>query len=272
MSEVRLDGGAFWMGSEDGAAYRGDGEGPVRQVELAPFWLDTEAVSNARFAQFVRATGHVTQAERFGWSFVFAGLLPDEFPDTRGVAGAEWWRQVLGADWRHPEGPHSNLDTRADHPAVHVSWEDARAYCAWAGRRLPSEEEWEYAARGGLEQKRFPWGDEPVPGGVHHCNVWQGAFPATNTLDDGFYGTAPVRTYAPNGYGLYNMVGNAWEWCADWFARGAPARSAGTHRVMRGGSYLCHPSYCFRFRVSARGANTPDSSTGNLGFRTARDV
>jgi len=155
---------------------------------------------------------------------------------------------------------------------VHVSWEDAQAYCAWAGRRLPTEEEWEYAARGGLEQRRFPWGDEPLPGGEHRCNVWQGAFPATNTREDGFYGTAPVRTYAPNGYGLYNMVGNAWEWCADWFARGRADRSGGTHRVMRGGSYLCHPSYCFRFRVSARGANTPDSATGNLGFRTARDL
>jgi formylglycine-generating enzyme required for sulfatase activity len=278
---IRLPGGEFWMGSEEGLAAPADGEAPVRRVSLAPFEIDAAAVSNAEFAEFVAETRHVTEAERAGWSFVFAGLLPDEFPDTRGVAAAPWWRQVFGADWRHPEGPHSDIAARLDHPVVHVSWRDARAFAAWAGKRLPTEAEWEYAARGGLEQRRFPWGDEETPGGDHRCNVWQGAFPSRNTLLDGWYGTAPVDAFAPNGYGLKSASGNVWEWCADWwsasFHRAGPRRDppgppGGTHRVMRGGSYLCHPSYCFRYRVSARSANTPDSSTGNLGFRCARDA
>ena len=277
---VRLEGGRFLMGSEDALAYPDDGEGPVRAVKLTPFWIDATAVSNERFAAFVAATGHVTDAERFGWSFVFAGLLPDDFPATRGVAAAPWWRQVEGADWRHPEGPRSAVDDRRDHPVVHVSWRDATAFAAWEGKRLPTEAEWEYAARGGLEQKAFPWGDEREPGGEHRMNVWQGRFPGSNTLDDGWLGTAPVGAFPPNGYGLHNTTGNVWEWCADWFSA-APARRGttsdpegpptGTSRVMRGGSYLCHESYCRRYRVAARSANTPDSSTGNLGLRCARD-
>jgi sulfatase modifying factor 1 len=278
---VRLNGGEFLMGNEGADAYPGDGEGPVHRVELAPFGIDIVTVTNAKFAEFVDTTGYVTEAERFGWSFVFGGLLPDDFPDTRGVAQSPWWREVHGADWRHPEGPQSGVEDRLDHPVVQVSWNDAQAYCAWAGTRLPTEAEWEYAARGGLEAQRFPWGDEIEPGGVHRMNVWQGTFPSGNTCADGFYGTAPAGAFLPNGYGLHNTTGNVWEWCADWYDPGYYAQSptaeptgpaSGTHRVMRGGSYLCHHSYCNRYRVGARSANAPDSTTGNLGFRGAADV
>ncbi len=277
---VLLPGGRFLMGTDDRLGYPADGEGPVRAVTLSPFWIDVAAVTNRQFAAFVDATGHVTEAERYGCSFVFGGLLPDDFPETRAIAAAPWWREVLGADWRHPDGPQSDLAGREDHPVVHTSWPDAVSYCAWAGKRLPTEAEWEYAARGGLEQQRYPWGDELTPGGEHRCNIWQGTFPSKNTLDDGYYGTAPVRSYAPNAYGLYNVVGNVWEWCSDWFTprftrdeqTDPHGPEFGTHRVIRGGSYLCHESYCFRYRVAARSSNTPDSSTGNMGFRCARDA
>jgi formylglycine-generating enzyme len=250
---VLLEGGELLMGDVGPWAYPGDGEGPVRRVQVDAFGIDPHAVSNAEFAAFVERTGHVSEAERFGWSFVFAGLLPDEFPPTRGVARAPWWRQVEGADWRRPEGPQSSLDGRMDHPVVHVSWIDARAYCEWMGGRLPTEAEWEYAARGGLVGKPFPWGNELEPGGEHRMNVWQGEFPTENTCADGFYGTCPVDAFAPNGYGLHNMTGNVWEWCEN--------------RFTRGGSYLCHASYCRRYRVSARNSMEPQSTTGNTGFR-----
>jgi formylglycine-generating enzyme len=277
---VALEGGAFHMGSVDARAYAADGEGPIHVVQLGRFRIDAFAVSNSRFSTFVDATGHLTEAERFGWSFVFAGFLPDDFPDTRAVANAPWWRQVYGADWRHPDGPASGLDGRDDHPVIHVSWNDAQAYCAWSGTRLPTEAEWEYAARGVRRGVAFPWGDDLEPDGRHLMNVFQGSFPLHNTLADGFAGTAPVDSFPPNGFGLHNMTGNVWEWCADWFDPGYYEHSArqdpggpptGTHRVIRGGSYLCHESYCRRYRVSARSANTPDSSTGNLGFRIVAD-
>lgn len=266
---VWLDGGEFLMGNEREDAYPEDGEGPERLVELTPFWLSRTAVSNAEFGEFVATTGYRTEAERYGWSFVFAGLLPDEFPATRGVVHAPWWRQVHGADWRHPEGPQSTVETRPDHPVVHVSWNDAQSYCAWAGLRLATEAEWEYAARGGLRGVPFPWGEELEPDGKHRMNVWQGNFPRHNDCADGWYGTCPVDTFAPNGFGLYNMTGNVWEWCRDRFdPRGTtqPMHSA------RGGSYLCHESYCRRYRVSARQGIAADSSTGNTGFRCARDA
>ena len=258
---VSIDGGTFLMGSEDRFAYPDDGEGPVREVTVSAFQVDARAVSNARFAEFVKETGFLTDAERFGWSFVFAGLLPDDFPPTHGVAAAPWWRQVEGSNWRKPEGPQSNVDGRMDHPVVHVSWNDAQAYCAWAGKRLPSEAEWEYAARGGLEGSVFPWGDELEPGGEHRMNVWQGLFPSENTVADGYYGTCPVDEFPPNGHGLYNATGNVWEWCADRYSPDLPNRST------RGGSFLCHHSYCLRYRVAARNSMEPDSSTGNTGFR-----
>jgi formylglycine-generating enzyme len=276
---VRVPAGTFAMGNVDSWAYPGDGEGPVHDVTLPAFSIAATAVSNTEFAAFIDATGHVTNAEKYGWSFVFAGLLPDDFEDTRGVAQAPWWRQVFGASWRAPEGPQSNVDARSDHPVVHVSWFDADAYCRWAGTRLPTEAEWEYAARGGLVGAPFPWGAEREPAGRHRMNVWQGEFPRENTAADGWYGTAPVDTFAPNAYGLYNTTGNVWEWCADWFdphyyahspAASPPGPPHGSHRVMRGGSYLCHESYCRRYRVSARSGNEPDASTGNLGFRCCR--
>ena len=268
------------MGTDDPIGYAEDGEGPVRTVTLSPFGIAPTTVTNASFAHFVQTTDWVTDAERFGASFVFGGFLPDDFPPTRGVARTPWWREVEGADWAHPEGPHSTVDDREEHPVVHVSWNDAPAYCAWAGARLPTEAEWEYAARGGLEQKLFPWGDELEPGGEHRMNVFQGTFPAADTGADGYRGTAPVDAFPANGYGLFNMTGNVWEWCNDWFhptfherdRRTDPAGPPnGDSKVMRGGSYLCHHSYCRRYRVAARSANTPDSSTGNIGFRVAGD-
>lgn len=270
-SLLDLEGGSFLMGSEEPGGFPEDGEGPVREVVVEPFRIAPYAVTNDEFAAFVEAAGHRTTAERFGWSFVFAGLLPEGFAPTRAVAQAPWWRQVEGAYWRQPEGPGSSVEARGDHPVVHVSWTDARAYCRWAGLRLPTEVEWEYAARGGLEQRRYPWGDELTPGGEHRCNIWQGSFPEHNTCDDGHYGTAPVDSFGPNGFGLFNTSGNAWEWCADWFD---PAASPGQGRgkVIRGGSYLCHESYCNRYRVAARSRNTPDSSTGHMGFRVAADL
>jgi formylglycine-generating enzyme required for sulfatase activity len=278
---VLLDGGLFAMGAEDGWAYPDDGEGPVREVRVDRFWIDACAVSNAQFSQFADSTGFVTEAERFQWSFVFASLLPDDFPPTQAAAQAPWWRKVEGAEWRHPEGRHSSLDGRLDHPVVHVSWNDAKAYCSWAGKRLPTEAEWEFAARGGLERQVFPWGDEREPDDEHLMNVWQGDFPTANTVADGYFGTCPVDAFPTNGFGLYNTTGNVWEWTADWFhpsfrrgdssvdPKGPPH---GTSKVQKGGSYLCHHSYCRRYRVAARNASTPDSSTGNAGFRCARDA
>jgi formylglycine-generating enzyme len=278
---ILLPGGEFLMGTDDSLGYPADGEGPIRNVQVNPFWIDPVVVSNARFAAFVESTGYVTEAERFGWSFVFVNFLPKDFPPTRGVAQAPWWRQVFGADWQHPEGKASDIKGRMEHPVLHVSWNDALAYCQWAGFRLPTEAEWEYAARGGLEQQRYPWGNEREPNRQHRMNVWQGKFPTLNSKEDGYGGTAPVNAFPPNDYGLYNMTGNVWEWCADWFnptyhvngpRRNPKGPPTGTHKVMRGGSYLCHESYCFRYRVAARSANTPDSSTGNLGFRCARNA
>jgi len=276
---VRLPGGRFLMGTDDGEGFPEDGEGPVRPVTLSPFRIEPCAVTNAQFAAFVKDTGHVTSAQEFGWSFVFAAFAGPAAAGPRSQ-GAPWWVAVEGATWRRPEGPGSDIGARQTHPVVHVSHRDAQAYCAWRGGRLPTEAEWEYAARGGLEQARYPWGDELTPRGGHRCNIWQGRFPEQNTGADGHVGTAPVRAFRPNGHGLYQMAGNVWEWCADWFGVDHPAGPAtdptgpgdGPGRVLRGGSYLCHASYCNRYRVAARTANTPDSSTGNTGFRSAADA
>jgi formylglycine-generating enzyme len=278
---VPLNGGTFLMGTTDPDRNRPDGETPVREVTVSPFWIGRRTVTNAEFAAFVDDTGYVTGAERFGWSFVFDGLLPDSVRRTaRRPGSAPWWCRVDGATWRCPEGGDSAVEDRLDHPVVHVDHTDALAYCAWAGLRLPTEAEWEYAARGGLVQARYPWGDELTPGGVQRCNIWQGRFPLLNTMDDGYLGTAPAESFEPNGYGLFNLAGNVWEWCADrWGTHHDPAPATdptgpatGATRVMRGGSYLCHDSYCNRYRVAARTSNDPDSSGGNLGFRCARSA
>ncbi|MDF7824246.1 formylglycine-generating enzyme family protein [Pontiellaceae bacterium B12227] len=281
-----LDGGPFLMGTDDDIGYPDDGEGPIREITLAPFYIDQYAVSNAEFAAFISATNYITDAQKFGYSYVFHLLLSPSQKRTldmlgRTVMGLEWWYNVEGADWAHPFGPDSDFQGLENNPVTHVSYRDALAYCEWAGKRLPTEAEVEYAARGGLEGKRYVWGDELMPNGEHQCNIFQGKFPTYNSGEDGFIGTAPVDAYQPNGYGLYNMAGNAWEWVFDWWSpdyhlsgpRDNPiGPESGDRRVNRGGSYLCHDSYCNRYRVAARTSNTPDSSTGNLGFRCARDV
>lgn len=279
---VRLPGGTFLMGSEDGDANPGDGESPVREVTVAAFAIDAYCVTNERFAAFAEATGYRTEAEQFGWSYVFAKFLPGALRRiSPRPASTPWWCGVEGAYWAAPEGPGSDVSDRADHPVTHVSWTDAVAFSRWEGARLPTEAEWEYAARGGLQGKRFAWGDELTPGGEHRCNIWQGRFPTRNTAEDGYLGTAPVTAFEPNGYGLHNVAGNVWEWCADWWTATHPRTAGprvdptgprdGTTRVMRGGSYLCHNSYCNRYRVAARSSNSPDSSAGNTGFRIVRD-
>lgn len=275
---VTIPEGVFDMGTDDPRGYPADGEGPIHEVELDAFGLARFAVTNDHFGAFVEATGHRSTAEAFGNSFVFGGLLPDDFPPTRAVAAAPWWREVDGADWQHPEGPQSDISGRGDHPVVHVSWLDAMAFCEWSDTRLPTEAEWERAARGGRSGHHFPWGDEREPDGAHRMNVFQGTFPSADAGDDGWVGTAPVGSFDPNDFGLYDMTGNVWEWCADWFdpryyshsPRRSPAGPPqGTSRVTRGGSYLCHDSYCWRYRVDSRSGNTPDSTTGNTGFRVA---
>lgn len=258
-----------------------DGEGPRRQVRVKSFAMDEAAVTNARFADFTAATGYVTEAERFGWSFVFYQFLPLGC-ETQGVVGVEWWRRVDGASWNHPFGPGSDLSGIEDHPVVHVSWNDAQAFAGWSGGRLPTEAEWEHAARGGLSHARFPWGDvEPDDIANFPCNIWQGEFPHHNHASDGFSGLAPAISFAPNGYGLYNMSGNAWEWTAEPFRvrslkRSAQAindrASAENRKLLKGGSYLCHISYCYRYRIAARTSNTPDTATGHIGFRLAYDT
>ncbi|HEV7811454.1 MAG TPA: formylglycine-generating enzyme family protein [Leifsonia sp.] len=295
----------FLMGDRHGDDRWGDGEGPAHPVTLAAFDIDMTSVTNGDFARFAEATGYRTEAESFGYSAVFHLVLAAEDEDVLGQPPqTPWWLGVAGADWRHPGGRHSSIDGLREHPVTHISWNDAQAYCSWAGRRLPTEAEWECASRGGIEGARYPWGDDrggddrggddrggeasatpatptPAPSanavGAWRCNIWQGDFPARNTEADGFLATSPVRTFEPNGYGLWQTVGNVWEWCADWYDAGFYAMSpaedprgpeGGDARVMRGGSFLCHDSYCNRYRNSARSSNTPDSSMANTGFRT----
>ena len=279
VEQVVVGDGEFAMGDGTGDGNAGDGETPTHRVRLPAFSIDATSVTNADFARFIDDTGYRTEAETFGFSAVFHLALQAEPDEVMGPAsGTPWWAGVRGADWRHPGGSRSDLDGLDDHPVVHVSWNDAVAYCRWAGRRLPTEAEWEFASRGGLESARYPWGDDLLgDDGEWRCNIWQGVFPQANTEEDGYLTTAPVHSFAPNGYGLWQTVGNVWEWCADWFGpryyKFSPdtdphGPSLGAARVMRGGSYLCHDSYCNRYRNAARSSNTPESSMGNTGFRT----
>ena len=279
---VRIPAGRFTMGTDSHEGYPSDAEGPARPVRLSAYWIDETAVTNAAFADFIDEAGYVTEAERFEWSYVFHLLVhPNAEDEVIGTAdGTPWWRAVRGATWRAPFGPGSDIEELQDHPVTHISWNDAEAYAHWIGKRLPTEAEWERAARGGIEQARYAWGDDLVVDGEHQCNIWQGTFPTENTEDDGFVATAPVRAFPPNGFGLYQTAGNVWEWCADWWSTGhrptettdprGPER--GMSKLMRGGSYLCHDSYCNRYRVAARTSSPPDSSTGHAGFRLVLDT
>ncbi len=277
---IAIPGGSATVGT-DRPVFRADGEGPARRVTLRPFRMDACAVTNARFAAFVAATGFRTDAERFGWSFVFRPFLPPGVT-AESPPATPWWCKVDGACWHAPEGPGSSVTGRADHPVIHVSWADALDFATWVGGRLPTEAEWEHAAKGGDPQARFPWGEEePGDEGHHRCNIWQGDFPHRNTGADGFAGTAPVGSFPPNPFGLFDMAGNVWEWCADAFrirSLGAAAKernrvaAAQKERVMKGGSFLCHRSYCYRYRIAARTGHSLDTSAGHTGFRVAYDA
>jgi formylglycine-generating enzyme required for sulfatase activity len=297
---VWIPSGEFWMGSEVFADTQ-----PVHRVRLDGFWMDTTEVTNEQFAEFVEATGYKTIAERQPDRKDFPGLDPKKklvpcapvfippkvCPPGESGNCDRWWKVVPGACWRHPEGPDSSIQGRAKHPVVQIAWHDAVAYAEWAGKRLPTEAEWEYAARGGLDRKPFYWGDELTPGGKWMANIWQGKFPCENTLADGYRGTAPVGSFPPNGYGLYDMAGNAWEWCADWYQPQynvvpgtvrinptGPAFSIDTHgrnepkRVQRGGSFLCSDSYCARYRAGGRQQGEPSTGQSHTGFRCVKEA
>ncbi|WP_456734448.1 formylglycine-generating enzyme family protein [Bradyrhizobium sp. USDA 3364] len=299
-NSVFIPGGTFRMGSDRHYPE----EAPCHTVSVDGFWIDRTPVTNRQFKEFVRATGHVTFAEVAPDpanypdalpEMIFAGSLvftPPDYPvDLRDYS--QWWTLLKGANWRHPYGPRSKIKSLDDHPVVHIAYADALAYARWAGKDLPTEAEWEFAARGGLDGAEFAWGDEFAPGGVHRANTWQGRFPFENSGDDGFERTSPVTSYPPNGYGVYDMIGNVWEWTSDWYAPKHQAdaakaccipqnpRGGAEHdsydplqpliriprKVIKGGSHLCAPSYCRRYRPAARHAEPVDTSTSHLGFR-----
>ncbi len=294
---VWIAGGSFRMGSDSHYPE----EAPAHRVTVDGFWIDRQPVTNAEFARFVRATRHVTVAERPADPAQYPGARPELLLPASSVFRSpgrpvpltdpyQWWTYVPGADWRHPDGPGSSIGRKPDHPVVHVAWADVEAYAAWAGKQVPSEAEWEFAARGGLDGAEFAWGDELNPGGRWMANTWQGDFPVHNAVEDGYAGTAPVGRYPANGYGLLDMIGNVWEWTADWYQAhaetshacctldnprgGARERSVDPRdqvpvprRVMKGGSHLCAPNYCRRYRPAARMAQPVDTSTSHLGFR-----
>lgn len=279
LGAVEIPGGKAIIGTNT-PMIPNDGEGPLRTKTVKPFRMMKTAVTNAQFARFIEETGFVTEAERFGWSFVFHSDVPEDITETQGVAGTEWWRRVDGANWRDVHGPGSADASHLDHPVVQVSWNDANAFAAWCGGRLPSEAQWEHAARGGLGDVRFPWGEaEPDDTAHFPCNIWQGRFPAMNTCADGWSGTAPVDAFAPNAYGLFNMVGNVWEWTAEPFRvkslkKDVRKKLEGMKgfKLLKGGSFLCHKSYCYRYRIAARTGNSPDTTTPHQGFRVVWDA
>ena len=274
---LELPGGEFLMGSNTAQGFPEDGEGPARYVRVDPFCIGSTTVTNQQFGVFVRDTLYVTEAEQAGGSYVFwLQLSVAERSRARRVApGLPWWVQVEGACWQRPAGPGSSVIDRLDHPVVHVSWNDAVAYCEWAGVRLPTEAQWEFAARGGLTGCIYPWGDHMELEGVGDCQIWRGRFPDAPTAE-WTLGTVPARSFSPNAYGLYQASGNVWEWCRDWFSPRyhleTPAdnplqRLPSATRSMRGGSFLCHASYCNRYRVAGRSSSAPSSTASNIGFR-----
>jgi formylglycine-generating enzyme len=294
---VQVGGGPFRMGSERFYPE----EAPVREMEVGDFWIDARAVTNAEFSKFVRKTGYVTVAERDLNPADYPGAPPENlvpgalvFHMTKAPVNlrdySQWWTWTPGAAWNHPEGPGSSIESRPDHPVVHVAYEDAQTYAQWAGKRLPTEAEWEYAARAGFDQRDFIWGDEPYPGGKYLANTWQGAFPWKHTSRHGPR-TMPVGSFAPNEFGLYDMAGNVWEWTSDWFvldradtkapccAGGARERSYDPcqpnvripRKVLKGGSLLCSPEYCLRFRPAARSPQMIDTGMSHIGFRCVKD-
>ncbi|MEH6522980.1 formylglycine-generating enzyme family protein [Sulfitobacter sp.] len=275
---IRLNGGKGVVGT-DRPEIQTDGESPARKVTLKPFGISDTTITNNDFARFIAKTGYITDAEQLNWSYVFRGLLDNSHGTKH--PNLPWWNAVEGAKWDAPLGPGSDVIGLEDHPVIHVSFWDARAFAKWAGGRLPSEAEWEHAGQGGSSTARYPWGDdEPSDDNANHCNIWQGIFPSNNTLADEFYGTAPARSFPPNAYGLYNLSGNVWEWCDEPFrirslTKVAKQRNieAKKHneRILKGGSFLCHTSTCWRYRIAARSGREPDNSTSNCGFRVAFD-
>lgn len=306
---VWIAGGSFMMGGDNQQASAD--EFPKHKVIIDGFWMDQTEVTNAQFAKFVAATGYLTTAERKpDWEQLKTQVPPGTpkpndsllvpaslvFKPTEGAVPlsdySQWWAWIENADWRHPQGPHSNLEGKENYPVVQVSYDDAIAYCKWAGKRLPTEAEWEYAARGGLKNNIYPWGNEPVDEGQVKANTWQGNFPYKNTLKDKFYNSAPVKSFAPNNYQLFDMAGNVWEWCADYYDRNYYSRIShpegvknphgplksndpdepyASKRVVRGGSFLCNDSYCSGYRVARRMKTTEDSGMEHLGFRCVQD-
>jgi formylglycine-generating enzyme required for sulfatase activity len=294
---VWIPGGTFQMGS-NASEFRGEAE-PIHTVTVHGFWMDTTEVTNEQFAEFVKATGHVTVAEKEPDPQQFPDVPKEKLKpfsavftppttDTPTRRMDDWWKPVYGADWKHPDGPGSSIAGKEKYPVVHISWVDAAAYATWARKRLPTEAEWEFAARGGLEGKKYAWGDEFKPGGKSMANTWQGTFPNQNLTEDGHRTAAPVGSFPPNGYGLYDMAGNVWEWCSDWYSRDYfktspkdnpqgpessmdPSDPKSKRKVQKGGSFLCAENYCARYQVGARHSGEMESAADHIGFRCVKD-